>query len=295
VDKDGLARRVGFPARFGQSPFAIARGNAFEARVKADGCAGLLRLLRERLGPDVIEVVDHPPLRLDVGGRVVHLEPDLVALRHAGAIRVVEIKSFPVVDGRADGTKVAAAATQAAVYVLALRRMLGSAEAVSPEVVLVCPEDFANTPVAVPIDVRRQLIVLEHQLARLARVEALLSTLPGDLSLDPSLPAADLTAAVGQIEARYAPACLAACELAYFCRDEAAGRTAALGLSVREDLGGVETVAEALALADGALTPSDDRADAAALLRTAARLYDSALGAVPPGPAAAGPGAAVAS
>ncbi|MGW5463753.1 hypothetical protein [Streptomyces sp. NPDC003996] len=30
VDKDVLAARVGFGARFGQSPFAISRGNAFE-------------------------------------------------------------------------------------------------------------------------------------------------------------------------------------------------------------------------------------------------------------------------
>jgi len=53
VDKEALARGVGFPARFGQSPFAIARGNAFEAMVKADGCAELLRLLRGVLGDDL--------------------------------------------------------------------------------------------------------------------------------------------------------------------------------------------------------------------------------------------------
>ena len=49
ADKQRLAGYVGFPAPFGQSRFALARGNAFEAQVKADGAAELLRLLREHL------------------------------------------------------------------------------------------------------------------------------------------------------------------------------------------------------------------------------------------------------
>ncbi len=39
VDKQRLAAYAGFPAPFGQSRFALARGNAFEAQVKADGGA----------------------------------------------------------------------------------------------------------------------------------------------------------------------------------------------------------------------------------------------------------------
>jgi hypothetical protein len=50
IDKPRLASYIGFPAPFGQSQFAITRGNAFEAQVKANGCAELLRLLREQLG-----------------------------------------------------------------------------------------------------------------------------------------------------------------------------------------------------------------------------------------------------
>ncbi|MGH3283703.1 MAG: hypothetical protein ACRDPD_03290, partial [Streptosporangiaceae bacterium] len=56
IDKPRLGRYVGFPARFGQSRFALARGNAFEAQVKANGCAELLRLLREQLGLPIPEV-----------------------------------------------------------------------------------------------------------------------------------------------------------------------------------------------------------------------------------------------
>jgi hypothetical protein len=56
VDKEYLARQVGFPLSFGQSPFAIARGNVFEKRVTDDECTELLRLLREDLGMDLPEV-----------------------------------------------------------------------------------------------------------------------------------------------------------------------------------------------------------------------------------------------
>jgi hypothetical protein len=312
VDKEKLARHVGYPAPYGQSQFAITRGNAFEAQVKADGCAPLLRLLRELLGLELADVAyadletvgghdgnearhayacaqlshagsgggtlfDHPLLRLDVGGREAYLEPDLVAFQHGGVFHVVEIKSFAVIDGQADGARVAATAVQSAVYVLALRRMLSDPDAVSHNVVLVCPKDFSNQPTAALVDVRRQLIVLEHQLGRLTRVASLLDALPADLSLDLELPATAVSEALAQVPARYAPDCLAACELSYFCREEARGCTAALGVSVREELGGVDTVAEALGLADGSLVPGDDQADAAALLRTAARAYRSAL------------------
>ena len=50
IDKTRVAAHVGFPTQFGMSPFALARGNAFEAQVKANGCAELLRLLRDKLG-----------------------------------------------------------------------------------------------------------------------------------------------------------------------------------------------------------------------------------------------------
>ncbi len=67
---------------------------------------------------------DHPLLRLEVGGRHAYLEPDLIAFQLRGRFHVVEIKSFAVIDGQADGDKVAAAAIQSAVYVLALRDAL---------------------------------------------------------------------------------------------------------------------------------------------------------------------------
>ncbi|MEU4218188.1 hypothetical protein [Actinoplanes sp. NPDC026623] len=125
--------------------------------------------------------------------------------------------------------------------------------------------------------------MLDHQLSRLTRIDTLVGALPPGLTLDlspgeddrPTRSAEELVAALADIEARYAPDCLAKCEMAFFCRNEASGCTASLGLGVREELGGVETVAHALGLADGSLIASDDQAEAAARLRTTARIYGS--------------------
>src|SRR5260370_15146078 len=287
VDKQRLASYAGFPARFGQSQFAIGRGNAFEAQVKADGCAELLRLLREHLalpipevsydnlddvggntslpvrhartralltravssGADAGTLFDHPLLRLEVAGRPVYLEPDLIAFQLHGSFYVVEIKSFPVIDGQADGEKVAAAVIQSAVYVLALRGLLAEIgtgpQAVADTVVLVCPENFANRPTAALLDVRKQLTVLRRQLSRLDRIEAALDVLPPALPVDLELDAAgvprrapaSVAGDIALVEARYAPECLASCEMCFFCRDEARGRTASLGRDVHDELG----------------------------------------------------------
>lgn len=303
VDKPALAEAIGFAGDFGQSRFALARGNAFEAMLKADDGALLraalgvpdeTRLRYADLGADTDDtlterhdrtrallregdatLIDHPVLTLDVAEQTVFLEPDLVAFRADGRLRVVEIKSFAIVDGQADSAKVAAAAIQAAVYVLALRALVPD---VDHNVVLVCPSNFSLRPEAVVLDVRKQLSTLRRQLARLHSVTALVEALPAGLSFDLALAPDRLIAALGQISARYAPECLSACELAVFCRHEAAGSTAALGRPVREALGGVDTVAEVLALASGAAPAAPEQAEAAALIRAAARLRAEALG-----------------
>ncbi|HUZ27340.1 MAG TPA: hypothetical protein VMV07_26620 [Streptosporangiaceae bacterium] len=329
IDKPRLASYIGFPAPFGQSQFAITRGNAFEAQVKANGCAELLRLLREQLrlpipevsyddleevggnrgldlrhartrgllgraaasGADAGTLFDHPLLRLAVGGRPVYLEPDLIAFRLRGQFRVVEIKSFAAIDGQADADKVAAAAIQSAVYVLALRQLLadtgaGPPDLVSDQVILICPENFSNRPVAAELDVRRQLTVLRRQLSRLSRIDDLVQELPPGLTFDleldiagvPGRPAAELAGGLRGVAARYMPECLASCEMCYFCRDECRGSTAALGRVVRDDLGGVDYVDTALRLASGEVEPASEEAEAAVVLRAAARLRAECLG-----------------
>jgi hypothetical protein len=326
VDKPKLAAAAGFPAPFGQSQFAITRGNAFEAQVKANGCAELLRLLREQLGLPIPEVsyddleevagnrslplrhartrqmltrsaesgadagtlFDHPLLTLEVGGRLAYLEPDLIAFRLRGQFHVVEIKSFAAIDGQADADKVAAAAIQSAVYVLALRQLLNGIVAgnlVSDDVFLVCPENFSNRPMAARLDVRKELTVLTRQLSRLAFIADLVETYPPDITFDLQAddagiahrPAEELTDALMTLPARYMPDCLASCEMCRFCRNEARGTTAVLGRVVREDLGGIEYVDTALRLASGDLEPDLDTDDAAAILKTAARMRDECL------------------
>ena len=342
VDKTKLAAAVGFAAPFGQSRFAITRGNAFEQQVKANGCAELLRLLREQLRLPIPEVsyddldevagnpslpvrhartrqlltraadsaddagtlFDHPLLCLGVGGRLAFLEPDLIAFRLRGKFHVVEIKSFAAIDGQADPDKVAAAAIQSAVYVLALRQLLAesgrAADLVADEVFLVCPENFANRPTAARLDVRKQLTVLRRQLSRLAFIAELVEAMPPEISLDlqpdaggvPRRPVAELAEALSVLPARYMPECLASCEMCRFCREEGRAETAALGRAVREDLGGVEYVETALQLASGELAPALGFSDAAALLRTAARLRLEGLAAAQSPVAADSPAAA---
>jgi hypothetical protein len=126
VDKAKLAGALGSPSAFGQSQFAFMRGNAFEARVKADGGAELLRLVHEKLDPGaepptagvvpdlsavgpegraartalalreattagVWTLLDHPMLALDVAGSPAFLEPDAVVVHPDGVWTVVEI------------------------------------------------------------------------------------------------------------------------------------------------------------------------------------------------------------
>lgn len=328
VDKGAIAARVGFPARFGQSQFAITRGNAFEAKVKALGCAELLRLLREVLGLPECEVAyddleqvgyssspriryertrellakaavggggtlfDHPMLALSIGGNPVYLEPDLVAFQIDDRFHVVEIKSFPIIDGQGESVQVKAATTQAAAYIIALRSMLDEmgvdGDAVSDRVVLVAPKDFSFTPTAAFVDARKQVSTLTRQLARLERIGVILEQVPDDVSFDlgadddgePTRPAGELAGALGAVEANYRPDCLAHCEMAFFCRDRA--RTACsvdvLGTSARERLGGIDTVTMALGLADGSVAPEPEQAEAAAALRHAARLRAALTG-----------------
>ncbi|WP_327367579.1 hypothetical protein [Streptomyces sp. NBC_01217] len=314
VDKAALATALGSPAPFGQSQFAFVRGNAFEAKVKADGGTELMRLLYERLGgggeppgeilvPDLTAagpegraartalalreatgaggwtLLDHPMLALEVAGSPTYLEPDAVAVHPDGTWTVVEIKSFPMIDGSADAAKVGAAARQSAVYVLALERIAELTEGaeVGHRVLLVCPKDFSNLPTASVVDVRKQRAVTRRQLARLTRIEDIAAALPEGTTFDPECSPQQLDAAVESVGAAYAPECLAACELAFHCRAKAraAGAVEALGRSVRGELGGLTTVGAVLAAAAG---KEGDPADpTVAALRRAAALRAEAL------------------
>ncbi|MFI9104427.1 hypothetical protein ACIGXA_28320 [Streptomyces fildesensis] len=322
IDKGAVAQVLGAPAPFGQSQFAFARGHAFEARVKAEECAELLRLLGApedsgALLPDLSAagpegrtartrlalaeatsagcwtLLDHPLLALDVAGSTAYLEPDAVAVAPDGSWTVVEVKSFPILDGGADSVKVGAAARQAAVYVLALERLAGQAETkdpvrVSHDVLLVCPKDFSNLPTAQFVDVRKQLSVTRRQLTRLTRIEEIAAELPDGTTFDlrwsedgrtPTRPAAELAAAVETVPAAYSPECLAACELSFHCRDRsrACGSVESLGRGLRGELGTLTTVEAVLSAALGTDAAGAEADPAVAALRRAAVLRAEAL------------------
>lgn len=319
VDKSALAQALGSPSGFGQSQFAFVRGNAFEAKVKADGGAELIRLVRAHLGdpadaeaPEAVEshtpdlaaagpegrsartalalreasatrawtLLDHPMLALDVAGTPAFLEPDAVVVHPDGRWTVVEIKSFPMIDGAADAAKVGAAARQAAVYALALEQIaarLDPAPPVGHQILLVCPKDFSNQPTAAAVDVRKQLSVTRRQLGRLTRIEDIAAALPEGTTFDVERSPDELSRAVESVPAAYAPECLSACELAFHCRDRSrgAGEVTVLGRSLRGELGALSTVQDVLAAARGEAGDPDDPAVAA--LRRAAGLRAQAL------------------
>lgn len=327
VDKDALAARLNLPRPLRPSAIALDHAAAFERRVTAQAGAELVRLLRETLGLTLPEVsyedvnavggrapstlalryahtrslilgaardtarartlLDHPVLRLTVAGYPAYLEPDIVAFQHHETFHIVEIKSFPVIDGQADPAKVAVALTQAAAYVLALRELLAEdghpPERVSNHVVLVNPRDLSHRPTATLTDAAQKIKTLSRHLGRLRRLPDLLDQLPPNTTFDlvpdreakATRPREDLTAALSAPRAHYSPGCLYHCELASYCRNEARhqGRTEVLGTAVRDDIAGIDNIALALALTDGHQHPSRDRADITQALRHAHRAH----------------------
>jgi hypothetical protein len=149
---------------FGQSPFAIGRGVAFEGLLRQYGHAELRRVLTEGLGVDFAhaavenlrqgyqpnrtglamrasvtkgrlkDVVTGPPepivldgavLRAEIGGFTAFFEADEMAIGVGGQILVGENKSWPIVDGRpTDEDALGSALDQAATYALLGRRTL---------------------------------------------------------------------------------------------------------------------------------------------------------------------------
>lgn len=260
IDQVALARHVGQPTPFGQSPFAIGQGNRFEKRVKEDGYAELVRVVRE-LGidlpdhlatavigkgpndqrvertrdalarvasgdPDAPNVIDHGMTTLAVGDTTVYLEQDALAFYHGGQLHVCEIKGFPIIDGTAEPDKVGAAARQSAVYIASIEETLTSLDldtvVVSHDVILICPRNYTTKPTARRINVGRELRALRRQLTRRANLDSTIASL--DLGrLDPPTtdPAAHAGLLLAALPFRYEAECIGRCDLARVCRAEA--------------------------------------------------------------------------
>ncbi|TGB13582.1 hypothetical protein [Streptomyces sp. MZ04] len=223
-------------------------------------------------------ILDHPVLSLEVAGRIAYLEPEALTHRVGGRFYVVEIRSFAAIDGQADPVAVAQTAKQAAVHVLALRRAFAAAGLdsgqVAHEFLLICPKDFANRPCGHLIDVRQELDALSFQLGRIRRADDIAALLPATATFDLDAEPDRLGSSVAALEASYVPGCLSFCEMARYCRDEAAAcaSPARLGSGVRDSLPGIDSTRTALAHLDGTTAPGPAEADAVDLLRAADRL-----------------------
>lgn len=231
-------------------------------------------------------LIDGGALQWDFGGAIARLEADGIAWRIGDLIRVIEIKSFPVVDGRADPEKVGGAAWQSAVYVAALVDALEVAgldpSVVSTEILLICAKNTSLVPTVVKVDVARQVRALRRMLARRATIPTILAALPPGVTLDTDgmseeQAAAHIADVLDTLGTNYVPSCLSACPLAFHCRAaaRAASDPSCLGNDARASLGPVRNLGRALELASGA--PSDPvEADTAEQLVRAQRLLAQA-------------------
>jgi hypothetical protein len=161
VDFDKLLTKTPFEADFGQSPFALQRGRAFEEMLRRNDYAATIDVLRGLLpipatgartvnlregfpaGPDRMplrarttlaeleriirrdpgapHLLDGAVLAAPVGGQQAYFEADALAACSEWTIHAAEVKSFPKVDDRVDPDKLGAALDQVAFYILLAR------------------------------------------------------------------------------------------------------------------------------------------------------------------------------
>lgn len=237
IDTNKVLTGTSMEMPFGQSPFAIGRGVAFEALLRRHGHAELRRVLTEGLGTDfslaAIEnlregfqpnrigltmratvtasrmaeiaqspqepvILDGAVLRADIGGIPGFFEADEMAIGVGGQIIVGENKSWPVVDGRpTDEDALGAALDQAATYALMGRRTL--------EHEGVDPARMSDSVVLVTPRNTGLAPALHRQdvSARMRRIERLLGAVPDVQETADSTPSSvtfDTVADIGQPE-----------------------------------------------------------------------------------------------
>lgn len=249
-----------------------------------------------RGGEDAPHVVDHPVLRFDLAGVTVNLEPDALAFRIGDKLELVEIKSYPIIDGQGDAAKLSATAGQASVYHMALRAALErlgfDRELLEWSVILVAPRNFGRTPVAHRIPLKKKSMALTRVLKAVPQTADVLTTLPKGFTfdvdpggdLDDEAERAALTAAVSSVKAFYVPECVQNCDMAKFCRNEAwvNDDPARLGREARDNLAGVHSLAASLRLARSTPTEVEhELVDVAEALRDAYAAIERARSRVP--------------
>jgi hypothetical protein len=226
VDFDRLLAGTQYEAPFGQSPFAFSRGLAFERIVADRGYAKTLELLRTKMGFAVEDarivnlreiypknragmrlrandtralirqlitgdtsapnLIDGAVLQTSIGGIPAFFEADALAARFGGPIHAGEVKSFPIVDERADPDKLGAALNQVAMYILFAKQLVDSLGA-SPDLVsslalIITPMNVSLTPTMSYMDVSSRIGRNQRLLAKVPNVRDVAAAVPGTLT-----------------------------------------------------------------------------------------------------------------
>jgi hypothetical protein len=242
------------------------------------------RLLRQiaRNSSGAPNIIDGAVLTCSIAGQTAYYEADsLAAAASGGRLHVVEIKSFPITDGRCDEEKLGAACDQAAWHALLCRRILAD-ERLPPDVV--SDQGFFVLPEGVGL---KPTLLRQNLAARIRRAETLLASVPEPAQILSTLsdnaqfpnPGLDSEARLGKLEdlldavgTNYRPDCLQDCGLARLCRSRAhdSGCATLCGSAVIRQLPGVPILPRAAELARGAKAGSSEVYVATALARAGA-------------------------
>jgi len=326
-DLGSMVKGTDYEQRTGQSNFAYARGIQFENRVLANHCSELLPLCQEHIdfGPNdnrvlnlrdgypktvagmnaraarthqiVRQVLEGQPgtpniiigavISLNIAGRRRFFEIDVLAVNYAGVLRPIEIKSFPIVDGKArDAKSLGAALDQISLYLLFLRRLVhllgGEINRVPLDAVLVTPFNTSRNLLMSVKPTERRVFQAAQRVEQVSRLASSLAPLPGEIDLiqisDQSRPEheriSNLEALTAHFGTHYTPDCQKACPLAKFCRRRAydSGSVNLVGGTVQRQLPNISDLPRAYALAHGS-TPTAAEQPVAEGLQRMARLY----------------------
>ncbi|MBE9112119.1 hypothetical protein IQ273_22180 [Nodosilinea sp. LEGE 07298] len=320
IDLNSLVKGTDYELRSGESHFTLLRGVKFEQWVLADDCAPLLALCQEHLDfapgdtrvlnlrdgypknlegitdratrtrlviqqilegqPETPNLIVGAVLSLNIAGRRRFFEIDVLAINQAGVIRPIEIKSFPIVDGKArDAKSLGSAFEQIALYLLFLQRLVhlleGDISQVPLDAVLVTPLNAGRNLNMAVTPVERRVFQARQRVEQVSHLAGSLGFLPVEIDLtpiaDPSRPEheriAGLEALTAHFGTHYTPDCGKACPLAKFCRRHAhaAGSIDFIGGAVQRQLPNVSSLHRAHELATGSTPTLQERAVAEGL------------------------------
>jgi hypothetical protein len=334
VDLDRLLEGTPYEVEFGQSPFMIMRGKLVESRLRDNGYAELIPILRETLGFDINEVASlnlksgYPPnntgfeqrsiatrhameailrgdsnapnilegavLEAQLGPYKARFEADAIGARLGPVLHGLEVKSWPVVDGRVDDPgKAASALRQLGFYLLLLRRLIedlgADPDVVSPHGLLVTPKNVGLTLVGSVRDLNREITVANSTLERLPDAATYVDAINPASGFGPASKEAatspddrvdHLDTLTDTFGTHYQTSCLSSCGMAKFCRAKLHGQgsPSVCGTATVRFLPGVRNLSRAAELGAGAPpTPEEADTGVAQILAEAGSLYEARL------------------